>query len=138
MLDNGIFISLVSTNAFLRSPRFSIVQPGQKRNCMYEPDRGGNINDAEVKDMMRSVQRARRKSMRSRPKYPLKALFPNRKIGAKTTGQGIYKIGGFGFSSDPRDWTWLDWAFVLGYITLWLAVMAGFILLVIRGNQCCS
>ena len=105
---------------------------------MNNPKRGINTNDAEVRDMMRSVQRGRRKAARQRPKYPLKALFSNRLSGAKTPGQGIYKVGGFGFSADPRDWSWLDWAFVLGYIILWLAVVAGFILLVIRGNQCCS
>ena len=97
---------------------------------MNEPHRG---TDAEVRDMMRSVQRARRKPTRQRPKYPLKALFKNRKSGAK-----IGKTGGFGFSSDPRQWNWLDWFFVVGYFILWLAVVAGFILLVIRGNQCCS
>ncbi len=102
---------------------------------MFEPD---NDSAEEVKDMMRSVKRGRRKPIRSRPRYPMKALFNNRKSGAKTPGQGIYKVGGFGFSSDPRHWSWLDWVFILGYVMLWLAVIAGFILLVIRGNQCCS
>ena len=97
---------------------------------MFEPD---NDSAEEVKDMMRSVKRGRRKPIRSRPRYPMKALFKNRMSGAKTGN-----IGGFGFSSDPRQWNWLDWLFVIGYFILWLAVVAGFILLVIRGNQCCS
>lgn len=74
--------------------------------------------------------------------YPLRRLF---QPAGQRTGTG----GGRGtvprsvnvyrgtYSPDPRDWSWVDWAFILGAVSLWGIVLAGFILLIVRGNKCC-
>lgn len=72
--------------------------------------------------------------------YPLRALFPpagQRTRGGNGNGGRSVVVHQGGISPDPRDWTWVVWAQAFFGITIWGIVVAGFILLVVRGNKCC-
>lgn len=99
----------------------------------------GSTEHGELIDLTRRPRPRRPIGHRTTGGYPLGPLFrKTRKIGNRADDNGnarvIYR---YGYSPDPRDWTWIDWVFIIGLIITFAVIVAGFVLIVISRNQCC-
>lgn len=93
----------------------------------------------DVTDLTKRERKRQGRSAVRHSGYPLRRLFQpaGQRPAAGSNGSRAVNVYGGGYSPDPRDWTWVVWAQVFFGITIWGIVVAGFILLVVRGNKCC-